>query len=710
MEHTSESAAASVAALSLSAGASSEALVEALTEHAPVSVFITDAEGACVYANARACALTGLTAPESLGFGWTTALHPDDAERVTAEWTRAAASGANFEMEYRFLHTDGGVAWCEATASAVRDRYGALVGWVGVCVDVTARKASEGRYQELFENAHDVIYSADVSGNFLAVNKAAVDLLGFTRDELLTMNFFERIAPEEAEGTQEALVRALDGEEAKPVELQLVAKDGHRVHVEVAGRLVEESGQPIRFEGIARDMTDRDELRGQLVFQAFHDPLTALPNRALFLDRLSQALARAERRPGLGVAVMLLDLDNFKLINDSLGHHVGDQLLTGLADRLAGTMRGQDTVARLGGDEFGFVIESFRDERELIAVAERILAAFEEPFVTDSSIQRVTASIGIACGGREDDPHVLLRESDTAMYAVKSGRRGTFAVYDDKMQRRVHRALDVKNALSEAVAGNKLTLHYQPIVSLADGEVLSVEALVRWLHPQWGWVSPTEFIPLAEADELIVTLGRHVLTEAIRQTAQWHAQYQDAFPLGVSVNVSPRELADPDFIGFLTDTLHTHGLTPPQLGIEVTERVFIAERDDLIISNLTELAQLGVRLSLDDFGTGYSALASLKRFPFTTLKIDRYFTRSIRNPPSSTPITNAIVALGRSLNLVVIAEGVETQAQVNYLRHLGCHAAQGFHFARPQPAQELSTYLNENLSQIGMYKPDQAVA
>ena len=215
MEHTSESAAASVAALSLSAGASSEALVEALTEHAPVSVFITDAEGACVYANARACALTGLTAPESLGFGWTTALHPDDAERVTAEWTRAAASGADFEMEYRFLHTDGGVAWCEATASAVRDRHGALVGWVGVCVDVTARKASEERYQELFENAHDVIYSADVSGNFLAVNKAAVDLLGFTRDELLTMNFFERIAPEEAEGTQEALVRALDGEEAE---------------------------------------------------------------------------------------------------------------------------------------------------------------------------------------------------------------------------------------------------------------------------------------------------------------------------------------------------------------------------------------------------------------------------------------------------------------------------------------------------------------
>ena len=709
MEHTSESAAASVAALSLSAGASSEALFQALTDHAPVSVFLTDAEGRCVYANARACVLTGLTLDQSLGLGWQAAVHPDDAEHVAAGWAKATAAGEDFRMEHRFLRPDGSIVWCESQAAPIRDPQGEVTGWVGYAADVTARRLSEERYRELFENARDAVYTADVEGNFLTVNTAAVELSGFTRDELLAMNLFDLIAPDDAEMVRDTLARAFSGDETETIELEVIAKDGRRVHVEVAGRVVRENGLPVGIEGIARDITERFHLQEELAHQAFHDALTGLPNRSLFLDRLSQALARAEG-PALQVAVMLLDLDNFKLVNDSLGHHVGDELLGAIAARLPTTMRGSDTVARLGGDEFGLVIESFQGDHELIAVAERILNAFEEPFETGDGAQQVTASIGIALGSRGDSPQVILRNADTAMYAAKATKRGGFELFDVTMRRRVLRELDVKNALSDALRKNQLDIHYQPIVSLATGEVLSVEALVRWLHPQWGWVSPTEFIPLAETDGLIVALGRSVLAETIAQAARWYEQDQELLPLGVSVNVSPHQLADPDFVGFLVEALDEHALAPPQLGIEVTERVFIDEQDEPVISTLNELARLGVRLSLDDFGTGYSALASLKRFPFTTLKIDRYFTRSIRRPSSSAPITTAVVGLGRALGLTVIAEGVENDVQAAFLRRLGCHAAQGFHYARPEPAWKLSAYLDENLSQIGMYKPDQAVA
>jgi diguanylate cyclase (GGDEF)-like protein len=399
------------------------------------------------------------------------------------------------------------------------------------------------------------------------------------------------------------------------------------------------------------------------------------------------------------VAVMLLDLDNFKLVNDSLGHQVGDELLAVIAPRLSRTMRGSDTVARLGGDEFAFVVESFAGDAELIAIAERILSVFEEPLIVGSRMQRVTASLGIALGRKGDSADVVLRSADTAMYGAKKTRRGSFELFDAGMRNRVLRELEVKNALADAIQDQELQVYYQPIVSLTSGDVLSVEALVRWLHPQWGWVAPNEFIPLAEADGLIVPLGQYVLSEAARQAAVWHNDYPDRLPFGVAVNVSPRQLAEPDFIATFTDILHEHGLTPRQLGLEVTERVFINERDDLITQNLAELARIGVPLSLDDFGTGYSALASLKRFPFTAIKIDRYFIRSIRQPTDTAPISTAIVNVGKALGLTVIAEGVENQVQADYLHQLGCDAAQGFHYARPQPARELTAYLSANLNQ-----------
>jgi diguanylate cyclase (GGDEF)-like protein/PAS domain S-box-containing protein len=667
-------------------------LFDALIEQAPVGVFVADTRGACLYANPRLCELTGLPLDEQLGYGWRRALHEDDVERVEAGWAEAMRNGANLAHDQRFVRSDGSIAWVEMTASAVTDDGGGVLGWAGVCVDVTEQRLTDDRYRELVENARDAVYTADVEGNFVSVNRAAEDMSGYNRAELLTMSFFDLVAPEDVEHVQAALARSLSGEDERRIEVRLVAKDGRTLLADVTGRLVQEDGRPLRFEGIARDVTERHELQLQLAHQAFHDALTGLPNRALFLDRLGHAIAGATR-PGTHVAVVLLDLDNFKLVNDSLGHDVGDELLAAIAPRLQGAARGADTVARLGGDEFAFVIETLRDDRDVVAVAERIAAAFDEPFAVGADAHRITASLGIALARPEDEPSAILRNADTAMYSAKARKRGSFELFDDGMRGRILRELELKNALADALGNGELQVYYQPIVRLDGGATLALEALARWLHPEWGWVQPSEFIPIAESDGLIVQLGRCMLSEAIRQAAVWRRLHPDAFPLGVFVNVSPRQLATHDYAAFVRDALREHGLPPAALGLEITERVFADEHDARIAANLSELTEMGVRLSLDDFGTGYSALASLKRFPFAALKIDRYFVRAITAPDADAPITTAIVSLGAALGLTVIAEGVETEVQAAFLRRLGCDAAQGYLYARPQPAETISERL-----------------
>jgi diguanylate cyclase (GGDEF)-like protein/PAS domain S-box-containing protein len=671
-------------------------VVRTLTAHVPVGLFVTNTAGECEYTNDRLCELSGLTQDETLGFGWAAALHPDDAERVTAAWTSAAATGKDFALEYRFLRPDGRVVWVQGSASVVCDERGVPVAWVGVCVDLTERRESDERYRDLVEHARDGVFTADLEGRFTSVNPAAEEITGFRREELLGRSLFDLIDPENAERAQAALARAFAGEPDEFVELWLVAKDGRRVFVEVSGRVVEHDGQPIRIEGIARDITERHALQAELAQQAFYDSLTGLPNRELFLDRLGQALARAER-PDSRIAVMLLDLDNFKLVNDSLGHAVGDELLVAIAPRLADAMRGSDTVARLGGDEFAFLVEGTRDDHETVTLAERVLAAFDEPFTLGTRTQRIGASLGVAVGARGDTPDGLLRKADTAMYRAKAKRQSGFELYDDAMHRRARRELAVRNALADAVQGDtgELCLYYQPIVSLADGGLLGIEALSRWLHPQWGWVTPGEFVPIAESDTLISSLGERVLGDAIGHAAVWRCYCRHALPLGVSVNVSPRELARPDFVPYVARLLRAQDVTPAELAIEVTERLFVDERDPVATDNLAELGRLGVRLSLDDFGTGYSGLASLSRFPFSSLKIDRSFIRAIRRPADTAPLAAAVVSLGRAFGLTVVGEGVENELQADYLRRLGCDAAQDFHYARPMPAGKLTAYLSE---------------
>ena len=650
-------------------------------------MFVSDVGGSCVWVNKRWCELTGLTPEQALGDGWARALHPADAPRVRAEWARASAEGRGSLVEYRFVRPDGGIRWVEGSAAPVHDTEGELSGWVGSCVDLTARKLGEERYRDLFEHASDGIFTMSVDGTITSINTAGELLTGYAQDEIVGMSFFELIVPEDRERAVLVLQRRLGGGENEIVELELQSRDGRRTFVEINERVVEQDGTPVALEAIARDTTERHLLQQKLSDQARHDPLTGLANRTLLLDRLELALA-GFRRTGDRVAVILMDLDNFKVINDTLGHAVGDQVLVAIAPRLLGELRSTDMVARLGGDEFAFLLEGVDRKEELVSVAERLLAAIGEPIMIGDRRHALSASLGVALAEPRDTAESLLGNADTAMYRAKGLRQhGRFELFDDTMRSRLERELAVTRALEEALDRDELEVHFQPIVAVADGTLLGLEALARWQHSEWGWVSPGEFIPLSEENGLIVPVGKRILELVARQASIWRAAHPESLPLGIFTNVSPRELCEESFVADFIEVIERHGLTTADIGVEVTEQAFIDRTNATLMDNITRLAELGVRISLDDFGTGYAALALLRRLPLSAVKIDRSFIHQIRGELESAPITEAVVGLGHTFNLTVIAEGVESPLQAACLRRLGCDAAQGIYFAQPAPAE-----------------------
>jgi len=427
---------------------------------------------------------------------------------------------------------------------------------------------------------------------------------------------------------------------------------------------------------------------------AMHDTLTGLPNRTLALDRIDRALAR-RRRDGTSVAVLLLDLDRFKVINDSLGHEAGDEALRALSGRLQETVRSSDTIARLSGDEFLVVCESRSGVRPVLELAERIVDAFRRPVVVESGEHVLTVSIGIAVAERGDDTSAsLLRDADAAMYRAKERGPGRYELFDATVRAQVVSRLRTETALRQALDREQLTVHYQPIVEAASGRPVAVEALVRWQHPEHGLVLPLEFIPIAEETGLIAELGHMVLAEACRQGAAWQQRY-DA-PLQMFVNVSGRQLANPAFPTEVAETATRSGLIHGTLGIEVTESVLIGEADSST-AVLGELNALGLQLVLDDFGTGYSSLSYLRRFPLNGLKVDRSFIDGLGDSAQDAAIMKAIVEMSGALGLTIVAEGVESQAQLQQLRALGCERVQGYLLCPPMGAQQLGEFLDERL-------------
>ncbi len=441
------------------------------------------------------------------------------------------------------------------------------------------------------------------------------------------------------------------------------------------------------FIGVQNNVTARRTLEEQLARQAFHDALTGLPNRALFMDRLAHSLDSAAREQH-AIGVIFLDLDRFKVINDSLGHAVGDQLLVAVGQRLREALRPGDTIARLGGDEFTVLLEGPVGVNEAVGIAERITVVLDAPFTVGGREIFTTGSLGIALSRPgHDGPTDLLRDADIAMYRAKDKGVAGYEIFDPSMNAYAVRRLELETRLRQALERRELILHYQPVVSLATGEITGMEALVRWQYPGQGIISPGEFIPLAEETGLILPIGHWVLEEACRQARQWQTSRTFAASarlFTVNVNLSAKQFAQPTLIAEIAQVLRETGVDPGGITLEITESVMMDDAEATALT-LRKLKALGVRLAMDDFGTGYSSLSYLKRFPMDILKIDKSFVDGLGHDEDDTTIVRAIISLGRALGVSLVAEGVETVGQIAALQALGCEVGQGFYFAQPLP-------------------------
>jgi diguanylate cyclase (GGDEF)-like protein/PAS domain S-box-containing protein len=566
-------------------------------------------------------------------------------------------------------------------------------------------KASEARYRLLFDASPRPLWVFDgATLGILAVNDAALRQYGYTRDEFLGLTIRDLRSPDEVPALEAHLATMLPQLGASNV-WRHRTKDGATLDVEVTSHPLQWDGRAARLV-LAADVTARTRLEAELTRQALHDPLTGLGNRTLFRERVGAALARAAREGGVaggsGVAVLLLDLDDFKSINDSLGHGAGDTLLTTVARRLLNATRGCDAVARLGGDEFAVLVDGARGADAAVVVADRVLEALRRPVGLEGAEVTVSASVGIATSAHADSAEALLRDADVAMYRSKALGRGRHLTFEPAMHAAALARLQLEGELRRAVTRQPpgvaappeggFYLVYQPIVELATGEVRGVEALLRWRHPERGVVSPAEFIPLAEETGLIVPLGRWVLHAACRELGAWRRASPGAGAVRVAVNAAERQLRDPALLDDVRAALAAGGLPGEALLLEITEGALMQD-PERVRDTLAALKALGVCVAVDDFGTGYSSLSYLQRFPVDVLKIDKRFVDGVAAEDGDRAIARTVIALGRTLGLRTVAEGVETEEQRAALVGLGCELGQGFLFARPLGADEASAFV-----------------
>jgi diguanylate cyclase (GGDEF)-like protein/PAS domain S-box-containing protein len=563
----------------------------------------------------------------------------------------------------------------------------------GLVREAAGIRHSEQRFRALVQNTSDIILICSSGGMITYQSSAAETVWGYHSAELLNAPLRELAHPDDQPALQEFLeqVRSVPGT-TKSIELQLHGSDGAWRHCDLVLTNLLQDPNIAGLVATARDISERKAFEKQLTHQAFYDSLTGLPNRQLFHDRLNQALARAGRRHG-GVDLLFLDLDNFKQINDSLGHQAGDRLLAEAAIRLRACVREENTVARLGGDEFVILLEHLAPDADAVLVAERISEQFTKPFTVEGHDFTVSVSIGIALGNAgQERADFMLRDADVAMYRAKSSGKGCYVIFDTTMGTDILVRVEMENALRQAIRRNELRVHYQPIMILEGGRVAGVEALVRWQHPTRGLILPAEFIPVAEQTGIIVQLGQWVLQEACRQVVEWQKQYPLHSPLTVSVNLSPRQFQQKNLLEEVKRALRETGLPPSSLKLEITESVIMLDVE-ATITTLTQLKELGVQLAIDDFGTGYSSLSYLKRLPLDVLKIDRSFVNGIGKDREDTAIVRAIISMAKSLDLSITAEGIETVEQSALLRAWSCDSGQGYYFARPLDAADLTELL-----------------
>jgi diguanylate cyclase (GGDEF)-like protein/PAS domain S-box-containing protein len=672
---------------------------------------------------------------------WRRRLHPDDVARVLAEEDEPNLDdeGGGYN-EYRLLHRDGRVVWIRDDALVVRGEDGELR-WHGVLTDITQRKRTEetlrraaAQHAALAALGEHALEGASATELAQEAATAAVELLGLDRGWVTALDRertrFTFLAshgmppgtlgplpfePDTQPGyaVEHGAVIVTDWETetrfrpTAPLELTRT-RSGMSIVIEGRsgpfGVLGVHCEHPREFStmevdfvqalaNVLGDAFERQRTEDDIRHRALHDPLTGLPNRALFMDRLAHALAHLSRR-GTSAAVLLLDLDRFKLINESLGHAVGDDLLTAAAPRLKQMLRASDTIARFGADEFGILLEDIAGEQDAVEMAQRIAGAFNRPFVLDGTEHFVSVSIGISLAGGGERAQDLVRDADAAVHRAKDRGRARYELFDEALRGRAISRLRVENDLRRALERDELTLEFQPIVGLDAHLVIGVEALLRWDHPRRGRVPPLEFIPIAEENGLIEPIGRWVLDRACREAAGWYASRPDEMPISVAINLSAAQFESPTLVESVAAALRGARLEPSLLALEITESVVMGQSGALL-DTLAELKSLGVSLILDDFGTGYSSLSYLTRLPLDVLKVDRSFINGLGVDPRDTAVTEAIVGMSDALSLRVIGEGVETERQLAELQRLGVHAVQGFFFSRPATAERITEILAE---------------
>ncbi len=629
-------------------------------------------------------------------------VHPEDLPRVQAAEIAAIAGGPRFELEYRIVRPDGTQRWVFSAADIVTDESGATVELAGVMQDITDRREAEEKargverqLRMLAENSRDLIFRYRIlpDPGFEFVSPASVAITGYTPDEFYAQpELINRLIDPGARDLWPARVRS--GRVETAVDLELARKDGSKIWVNQSlGAMLDANGQVIGMDGITRDISDRKAAELRLEHEALHDPLTGLPNRVLVMDRIEHGLSRASRENG-SVVLLFVDLDRFKVFNDTRGHGFGDAVLRAVAFRLVACSRSADTVGRFSGDEFVVVCEKLLVATDAIKIADHMLNSFAAPFDIDGEQVHVTASIGIATGKAGESGDKLLRDADLAMYRAKDLGRARYEVFDDNLRAEAERRSMGEAGLRRALDNHEFALVFQPVWSMVEERFVGAEALLRWHDRDRGTVGPADFIPVAEDCGLIVPIGEWVLEQACKSLARSNRTIPGQTACTMSVNVSAMQLRSRDFTRHLEELISTTGVEPELLCLEITESVLMGDVD-YFSKVLHQLRAIGTRLSIDDFGTGYSSLAYLRGFPVDELKIDRSFIANLDSDPYDATLVAAVIAIGDALGLRVVAEGVETAEELASVRDLRCQYAQGYLFARPCSFDDYMEYLKD---------------
>jgi diguanylate cyclase (GGDEF)-like protein/PAS domain S-box-containing protein len=644
------------------------------------------------------CRMFGMDCAPDNAEAFLSLLHPDDRERVGAGLGRMRHENCVVQMEFRIRHQDGRWIWVDGRGKGIRrDQSGHLQQSLGTITDINQRKILEAEHLlsgVVFSGIHDGVCVTDEQARILQVNAAFTQVTGYEAAEVIGQKPNLLKSGVHSPAFYQEMWDKINRYGNWQGEITNRRKDGS-IYTEWLNisAVTGPEGRVSNYVGLFSDLSERREAAERIQYLSSYDTLTGLPNRSLFADRLNQSLINA-RRFERGTAVILLDLDRFRLVNDTLGPPAGDEVLIEISRRLKLQVREGDTIGRRGGNEFGFVMASLAHEHDAIALVQRMLEAIAVPVVVNDQTVVVTASIGVSVAPMNGDSgEELLKTADIALLRAKKSGRNTFCFYSAEMDADAARRLGLEAALRLALAQNELSIHYQPQISLDTGRMLGMEALLRWNSPQFGQVSPAEFIPIAEECGLIIPIGEWVLRTACRQTKVWLDL--GLMSLRLAVNLSARQFRQANLTAIVRDVLAQSGLPAAALELEITESAFIDDVDQAV-AICHDLKRIGVKLSLDDFGTGYSSLAYVSRFPFDKIKIDKAFVHDIIDNPVNAAIASAAIVMARSLNLTVLAEGVETEAQASFLRGRRCDAMQGYLFSRPVSAEEFAPFLLGN--------------